>query len=82
MVHVDQMRRRYVRDETHGLLQKSVGEQKETTVKDRNQSEDSLEIDHEENTFFDAQEHIEETEELGSGKRRRQLPTKYSDYVL
>ena len=62
------MRRRYLREETQELSQDGVGEQKEATVVDVRRSEDSFEIDHEEDTFFDAQEHIGETEELGRGK--------------
>ena len=82
VVHVDRMRRRYVRSETQELSQHGEGEQKEATVEDRRRSEYSFEIDHEEDSFFDAQAHIEETEELGRGKRKSHLPTKISDYVL
>ena len=82
MVHVDRMRRRYVRGETQELLQDGEGEQKEGVVEDKRRSENSFEIDLEEDTFFDAQEHIEETEEFGRGKRRRHLTTKFSNYVL
>ena len=77
MVHVDRMRRRYIRDEAQELSQDGVEEQEEASEDDRNRFKESFEIDPEEDTFFD-----EETKELGRGKRQRQPPLKYSDYVL
>ena len=82
VIHIDRMRRRYKRVEKQELSQDGVEGQEKTTVKDRNRTADNLKIDREEDTFYDALEHVEETEELGRGARQRQLPLKYSDYVL
>ena len=82
VIHIDRMRRRYKRVETQELSQDGVEGQEKTAVKDRNRMADNFKIDREEDTFYDALEHVEEMEELGRGTRQRQLPLKYSDYVL
>ena len=56
------MRPRYLSDEIQELSLDGVEEQEEATVEDKKRSEESLEIVNEEDTFFDAQQHIKDTD--------------------
>ena len=78
-VHVDRMKRKYRRGDSY----KQNNEEKVGTQEtDKSSNKDQEVVEEIEEVYYDAEEYVEVTEELGRGKRQKQPPQRFTDYVL
>ena len=79
VVHVDGMKRKYKRGDS---FQESNREKVGTQETDKSSNIDQKVVDEIEEVYYDAEEYVEVTEELGRGKRQKHPPQRFTDYVL
>ena len=79
VVHVDRMKRKYKRGDS---FQENNREKVGTQETDKSSNIDQKVVDEIEEVYYDAEEYVEATEELGRGKRQKQPPQRFTDYVL
>ena len=79
VVHVDRMKRKYKRGDS---FQENNSEKVGTQETDKSSNIDQEVVDEIEEVYYDAEEYVEATEELGRGKRQKQPPQRFTDYVL
>ena len=79
VVHVDRMKRKCKRGDS---FQKNNIEKVGTQETDKSSNIDQEVVDEIEEVYYDAEEYVEVAEELGRGKRQKQPPQRFTDYVL
>ena len=79
VVHVDRMKRKYKRGDS---FQENNREKVGTQETDKSSNKDQEVVDEIDEVYYDAEEYVEVTEELGRGKRHKHPPQRYTDYVL
>ena len=79
VVHVDRMKRKYKRGDS---FQENNREKVGTQETDKSSNIGQEVVDEMEEVYYDAEEFVEATEELGKGKHQKQPPQRFTDYVL
>lgn len=87
VVHVDRIKRRFTRQKESEIARKDIVSEElvETNERDQDmvQEEDQNDLGNaQDDESYDVEEHVEEPEELGRGRRQKKRPLKYTDYVL
>ena len=79
VVHVDRMKRKYNRGDS---FQENNREKVGTQEADKSSNIDQEVVDEIEEFYYDAEEYVEVTEELGREKCQKHPPQRFTDYVL